>query len=552
MAVRWNLFLAVLLLGVALSSLSARSDTNPSNASDASASTAPSVPAPSVSTGGPTAVIVLSGEVDDYQRDALFRRFDKARRAGSKNIILQLDTYGGLVTSGLDISRFLKRQNDLHVIAFVNDKAISAGAMIAVACNEIIMSPSSTLGDCAPIAVRDHEMVPVPAAERAKMESPVVKEFVDSAQRNGYDPLLLTSMVKVETVVYCVQDDRGHKRFVDADEYKKLTAGSNDPKDSEDGKGGNWKPVPGLSVPVDDEKTLLTVGTNEALKLGLSKGQANSAEELAAGRGYTIVADLSPGVTDHIIGFLGNNLVRVLLLIIFIQALFISIQAPGHGAAEAIAVVSLGLLVGVPLLTGYAEWWDLLLIFGGLALVAFEIFVFPGHMVSAIVGSLMVVAGLLLTFVGNTWSVPGTWSMQGTWTNLVHGVYVVAGGLVCSVLLSLWLRRYLPKLPYFNRLILTAISDGQVNRPGPLDKPSAGAAVATTPAGLAPETTDRWPFLGTVGHAMSDLKPGGSAEFPYADDTRTTAVVSESGYITAGTKIVVREVSGNRVVVRKA
>jgi hypothetical protein len=49
---------------------------------------------------------------------------------------------------------------------------------------------------------------------------------------------------------------------------------------------------------------------------------------------------------------------------------------------------------------------------------------------------------------------------------------------------------------------------------------------------------------------VSELKPGGSAEFPYADDRRTTAVISDSGYVSPGTKLVVREVQGNRVVVR--
>src|SRR5947199_10826143 len=57
---------------------------------------------------GPAAVIRLSGEVDDYNRDQLRIRFDRARAAGAKTIILEIDTYGGLVTSGLDLSRFLK------------------------------------------------------------------------------------------------------------------------------------------------------------------------------------------------------------------------------------------------------------------------------------------------------------------------------------------------------------------------------------------------------------------------------------------------------------
>jgi membrane-bound serine protease (ClpP class) len=520
MAVRWRFPVLLALLGICVG-LRASGSEDPETRPVAPA-TAPAM----VPMGGGAVIIRLAGEIDEYNRDAMFRRFDKARAMGAKTIILDVDTYGGLVIAGRDISSYLKRQNDIHVIAYVQDKAISAGAMIAVACDEIVMGPDATLGDCAPILFNEKGLESLPAAERAKQESPIVDEFLDSARRNGYDPLLLKSMVKVQVVVYYMQDDEGHKRFVDEDEHKRLT---------DDG----WKPVPGLPVPIDGPDTLLTVHTDEALKLGLAKGQAASAQDLANQRGYTVLADLTPSAGENIISFLGSPGVRVLLIIIFLQALFVGFSAPGHGAAEAIAVVSLGLLVGVPLLTGYAQWWHLLLIFGGLALVAFEIFVFPGHMVSAIVGTIMVLGGILLTFVGNAWSMPGAWQMPATWMDLTHGLYAVAGGLFCSILLSMWLRRYLPKLPYFNRLILTATSGGP-----------AVNFVAKTGLVVA-EPTDRWPFVGTIGRAVSDLKPGGSAQFPYADDTRTTAVISENGYITAGTKIVVREVSGSRVVVRK-
>jgi hypothetical protein len=50
------------------------------------------------------------------------------------------------------------------------------------------------------------------------------------------------------------------------------------------------------------------------------------------------------------------------------------------------------LLIGIPLLTGYASWLEVAMIFIGLALLAFEIFIFPGHFVSGIVGLVMMVA----------------------------------------------------------------------------------------------------------------------------------------------------------------
>src|SRR4051794_26909187 len=70
-------------------------------------STATATAAP---TPAPAVVIALQGVIDDYSRDALFKRFDEARRTGAKVIILRLNTPGGLVTAGLDISRFLKQQ----------------------------------------------------------------------------------------------------------------------------------------------------------------------------------------------------------------------------------------------------------------------------------------------------------------------------------------------------------------------------------------------------------------------------------------------------------
>ncbi len=94
-------------------------------------------------------VIPLSGEVDDFNRSSLEKRFAAAKAEGAQVVILKIDTYGGLVTAGLDISRFIKNQTQLHTIAYVDTKAISAGAMIAMACNEIVMADDAVIGDCA-------------------------------------------------------------------------------------------------------------------------------------------------------------------------------------------------------------------------------------------------------------------------------------------------------------------------------------------------------------------------------------------------------------------
>jgi hypothetical protein len=111
--------------------------------------------------------------------------------------------------------------------------------------------------------------------------------------------------------------------------------------------------------------------------------------------------------------------------------------------------------------------------------------------------------------------------------------------MVCSVLLCMWLRRYLPRMPYFKGLILNT-SVGS----------SSGAMVGSL-TNIDPMSVG--PAIGSRCKAVTDLRPGGSAEFiDSAGGSHIVAVVSDAGFVTCGTPLVVREAAGNRVVVRPA
>jgi membrane-bound serine protease (ClpP class) len=481
------------------------------------------------------AIIQIQGEIDDYSKDQLLQRFNQARAAGAHTIILDIDTYGGLVTSGLEISTFIKEQDDLHIIAYVHDKAISAGSMIAMACDEIVMNPYAKMGDCAPIIFGENGLEAMPPAERAKAESPVLQDFLESAKRNHRDPLLAAAMVDVTRVVYWVQNDAGEKRFVDDKDYATLIA------------TGHWKDVPGAKVPIDGPTTLLTVDGQEAVQYGLASQTNRDVSELVRQRGYQIVAELDQGFGDQLVEVLSGAVVRGLLIVIFLQCLYVVLHAPGHGVAETIGLVALVLMLGVPLLTGYAQWWEILMIFLGLALVAIEI-VLPGHFIPGITGGLLVIFGLIMTFIPRDNGVPILpQNFDSAWIIMQRGILVVAAAMISSMLLWIWLNRYLPKMPYVNRLILTATSGGgSIAGVGGL----GGKQVASTVLGPGILT---WPPIGAVGRAVSELRPGGSAEFfdPAISDRRITSVVSESGFLPAGTEIVVRELAGPSILVRK-
>src|SRR5687768_9271986 len=167
-------------------------------------------------------VVALRGVINQFNQRMFERDFKQALDSGARTVIIDLDTYGGLVSACLEISHFIKAQK-VHTIAYVNNKAISAGAMIALACDEIVMVPVATMGDCAPIAIDPAgSLAPLPAAERAKAESPILTDFRDSATSNGYDPLLALAMVSVERAVHWVENAEGQRKFVDAEGYKQL------------------------------------------------------------------------------------------------------------------------------------------------------------------------------------------------------------------------------------------------------------------------------------------------------------------------------------------
>src|SRR5690348_72806 len=64
-------------------------------------------------TNQPAAIVPLVGQIDDYSRDDFIRRFDRARAMGARVVIVSINSPGGLVTASMDISRYLKRQDDV-------------------------------------------------------------------------------------------------------------------------------------------------------------------------------------------------------------------------------------------------------------------------------------------------------------------------------------------------------------------------------------------------------------------------------------------------------
>jgi membrane-bound serine protease (ClpP class) len=174
----------------------------------------------------------------------------------------------------------------------------------------------------------------------------------------------------------------------------------------------------------------------------------------------------------------------------------------------------------------------------GLLLLALEVFVIPGFGVAGVLGVMLALGGLLLTFVApepgrSPLTLP---TLPGTWRTVQTGLSAVVGAMLASIVVSSIIRRYLPTMPLLRRLVLTTAV-------GETETAMAGSISRIDPSG-------QLPALGAHGLAVTDLKPGGSVEFhDSAGAVHTVSVVSESGYVSRGSRVIVLKIEGPTIVV---
>jgi len=180
-------------------------------------------------------------------------------------------------------------------------------------------------------------------------------------------------------------------------------------------------------------------------------------------------------------------------------------------------------------LGGTAGTLELVLFLLGLGLLAVEIFLIPGFGVFGVSGILLTLASLVMasqTFSG----ISTTRAFDETVTSLTS----ILGALVTVVIAAILLNRFLPSIPFFNRLVLAP--PGSPGYEGPRLNP---ALLANQGIGSPVES-------GESGITISSLRPAGRAQF----GDRFVNVLSEGGWVDVGVQVEVVEVAGNRVIVR--
>ena len=413
-------------------------------------------------------VAPIEGMIDLGLAPFVQRVLDEATQNRASAVILEINTFGGRVDAAVLIRDALLNAR-VSTVAFVNKRAISAGALISLAAEKIIMANGATIGAATPVQIGQPGAPAQPVEE--KTVSYVRKEFRATAEARKRPPLVAEAMV-------------------DADVE-----------------------IAGLI----EKGKLLTLTTDEAMKHKIGDFHADDLasvlEQLDLGAAQ--VRRLTPNWAEGLVRFLTNPVVSSLLMTVGMLGILLEIRTPGFGIPGALGITSLALFFWGHWLVQLAGWEELLLVAAGLVLFAFEIFVIPGFGFAGILGIGALLAGLSLSLIGGG----ASWEFIG----------LALGRVVISVLLalvaSLFLLRFLPRLPFGRQLVL-----------------QTGLA---TDAGYAsaPERDRNW--QGKYGKALSALRPAGIAEI----DGERVDVVSDGEFIEPGEPIFVNRVDGNRIVV---
>jgi membrane-bound serine protease (ClpP class) len=442
-------------------------------------------------------VLPLEGPIDKGMLYVFRRAFREVETGSPDAVIMSIDTPGGGLRETDEIVSWL-RSLDVPTYAFVNPNALSAGAIISLACDAIFMAPGARIGSAMPVALSPlgGGVQQLPPDLQEKILSDVRSRVRNLAQENGYSEAVAEAMVDLKKELRI-----GERVLCPPGELLNLTA-----EEAIAIIPPQQTPLLARAI-VDDVAALL-------LHEDLDGRRIVRFEEMAAERLARYITLIGP-----------------ILLALGVLCLYIEFKTPGIGLPGAAGVVLLGIYFFGHYVAGLAGIEDLVLVLFGLVLLAVELFVIPGFGVVGFVGLLCMAAGIVMGLVpalpNDLPALPDVPPLS--WAQFMQEALtrVVVAGIIGAF--GVWLLgKILPKTPVYRDLVLgksLSHDDGFV---------SGNAAHYAT-------------YIGHQGVAVTALRPAGIAMF---GDERLD-VVSSGDMIAADAAVRVITVEGARIVVEE-
>ena len=398
-------------------------------------------------------VVEITGEVDLGLPPYVGRVISDATEQKATAIVFHINTFGGRVDAATEVKDAILNST-IPTVAFIDKRAISAGALIALSCQKIVMTPGGAIGAATPVYQSGEK-----ASE--KVVSYMRGEMRATAERHKRNPDIAAAMV---------------------DENFALP-------DSSLKKSGQ----------------LLTLTTQEAQSVGYCDLEAEHLDSALASLGYANIEYQRPQQTwsEQLVKFLTNPVVSSLLIMIGLAGIFYGVKTGHLGTVTGVGIAAIALFFGAQYLVDLASAIEVLMFVAGVVLLAVEIFIIPGFGVTGIMGGLLMIGSLFLALIGRFDLV--------SYDSLTVPLYTLAASLVgLGVLVGLMIK-YLPQSSAFNKFVLQATQrsdEGYVSGPDYSALLGATGQAMTTlrPAGTALFNSSRFDVI-TEGDYISAGEP---------------------------------------------
>lgn len=302
--------------------------------------------------------IPIEGTIDLGLPPFIQRTLEDAESNNATLVIFDINTFGGRVDAATQIKDAILGA-DITTVAYINRRAISAGALISLSCEKIFMTGGGLIGAATAV-----DMSGKKGSE--KVISFMREEMASTAERRGRSKDIARGMVDEElNFTHLVVD--GDSILV------------NDIEGRKDGK-------------------LISLTTDQAIKYGIADGTAETIDALLDSLGYgsAQIIESTENWSENIVRFLTNPVVASLLTTFGFLGILFELQSPGWGIPGFVGLTCLILSLSVSYIAQLATMSDMIFILTGLSLMLLEMLVIPGFGIVGLGGIGFMLYGLYL------------------------------------------------------------------------------------------------------------------------------------------------------------